>query len=385
MIRFSYALLIPWIAVSAVCSPSQAATFTGLGDLPGGTFYTYASGVSDDGSVVVGRGYSDAGLEAFRWTLETGAVGLGDLPGGLFNSTAFGVSGDGKVIVGQGVSDISPEAMRWTEDGGMVPLGLPDAGYSGSAGWRTNYDGSAIVGWAYGASVYEGFYWQSDNTVTGIGDLPGGQVDSDANDVTADGSMVVGQAWSGSGGEVITWTPADGGSLPAQMTPLGDLPGGAFQGIASAVSPDGSVIVGTGTVDAGYEAFKWTEAQGMIPLGDLPGGIHQSTALDVNGDGSVVVGSSHSDTLDTAFFWDETHGMRRLDDILTNDHGLGAAIAGWELISANGITPDGRYIVGSGNNPQGESESWIVDLVPEPTALSLIGIGGLALLRYKGR
>ncbi len=68
-----------------VTFPAQAASFQGLGDLPGGRFSSYASGVSADGSVVVGSSESTAmfTVEAFRWTQSTGMVGLGDLPGGV--------------------------------------------------------------------------------------------------------------------------------------------------------------------------------------------------------------------------------------------------------------------------------------------------------------
>src|SRR5262247_1739273 len=98
------------------------ATLQPLGDLPGGSFYSSAAGISADGSVVVGMGTSASGYEAFRWTAGGGMVGLGDLPGGGFASTAYGVSGDGSVIVGQGYSASGYEAFRWTAGGGMVGL-----------------------------------------------------------------------------------------------------------------------------------------------------------------------------------------------------------------------------------------------------------------------
>src|SRR5262245_54599789 len=44
------------------------ADFVPLGDLPGGLFLSRASGVSADGSVVVGESVSASGFEAFRWT-----------------------------------------------------------------------------------------------------------------------------------------------------------------------------------------------------------------------------------------------------------------------------------------------------------------------------
>src|SRR5438876_4812270 len=90
---------------------ASAASFTGLGHLPG-DFYgvcaygasrcSFATAVSADGKVAVGLSTSAAGEQAFRW--ESGVMtGLGDLPGGDFSSAAYGVSADGSVVVGRGV------------------------------------------------------------------------------------------------------------------------------------------------------------------------------------------------------------------------------------------------------------------------------------------
>src|SRR5262245_745787 len=65
-------------ADAAAASPM----FTGLGDLPGSTYFSEAGGVSGDGSTAVGRSNGTAGPQAIRWTSAGGAVGLGDLPGG---------------------------------------------------------------------------------------------------------------------------------------------------------------------------------------------------------------------------------------------------------------------------------------------------------------
>ncbi|WP_262382229.1 hypothetical protein [Microcystis aeruginosa] len=75
-----------------VSFPAQAASFQGLGDLPGGIFNSQAYGVSANGSVVVGRGNSANGFEASRWTQETGMVGVGNSP---IMRYAWGVSADG--------------------------------------------------------------------------------------------------------------------------------------------------------------------------------------------------------------------------------------------------------------------------------------------------
>ena len=164
----------------------------GLGDLPGGDFRSSATGVSADGSVIVGGGHSARGWgEAFRWTPVNGMVGLGDLPGGLFNSVASGVSADGSIVVGH--SDVgrtvgqagSNAAFRWTPDNGMVRLGeLPGGDFHSSVG-GISADGSVVAGRSHSASGMEAFRWTSDGGIVGLGDLPGGSFFSSASGVSA--------------------------------------------------------------------------------------------------------------------------------------------------------------------------------------------------------
>src|SRR5262245_36142821 len=62
------------------------ADFLPLGDLPGGLFLSRASGVSADGSIVVGESVSTSGFEAFRWT-----PGEDLLEFGRFRSASAGI------------------------------------------------------------------------------------------------------------------------------------------------------------------------------------------------------------------------------------------------------------------------------------------------------
>jgi uncharacterized membrane protein len=67
-----------------------------------------AHNVSGDGTIIVGIGNRTGGFppprdEAVTWTGSGGAVGLGELPGGSFQSFANGVSGDGSIVVGESV------------------------------------------------------------------------------------------------------------------------------------------------------------------------------------------------------------------------------------------------------------------------------------------
>ncbi len=87
-IRNSFKYFMVLIAFSTLTftgiSRSDAASFTGLGDLPGGSINSGAFGISDDGLVIVGIGESaPSGVsEPFRWTSGGGMVGLGTVGGG---------------------------------------------------------------------------------------------------------------------------------------------------------------------------------------------------------------------------------------------------------------------------------------------------------------
>ena len=146
--RATCLLVILSIVVFSATTVFADMSFQGLGDLPGGSFYSRAYGVSADGSAVAGssRKGPDDEKEAFRWTLATGMVGLGDLPGNSFASEASGISADGSVVVGKSRSASGVEAFRWTSGGGMVGLGDLEGGRFFSAAIGASADGSVVVG-----------------------------------------------------------------------------------------------------------------------------------------------------------------------------------------------------------------------------------------------
>jgi probable HAF family extracellular repeat protein len=167
-----------------------------LGTLGGD--WSAATGVSADGSVVVGVAYNAAGQErAFRWTAAGGMQDLGTLGGG--ESRALGVSADGSVVVGEANNAAGHEhAFRWTAARGMQDLG----------------------------------------TLGGSG--------SEAHGVSADGSVVVGWAWNAAGQpHAFRWT-ASGGMEDLNITYAHLLTDGSMFGAALAISPDGRYIAGWG-------------------------------------------------------------------------------------------------------------------------------------------
>ncbi|MHC4441635.1 MAG: hypothetical protein ACYTA5_03490 [Planctomycetota bacterium] len=351
-------------------SLAAEAYFTGLGDLPGGGTGSAAWGVSADGSVIVGYSLSTSGNQAFRWTQEEGMIGLGNLPGG-YVSAAENASADGSVIVGSAFATPGPEAFRWTQEEGMVGLGNLPSGIRSWFAMGVSDDGSVIVGdGRITGSVYEAFRWTAGEGMAGLGDLPGGSFASAASGVSGDGSVIVGggssEASNEKFNEAFRWTQQEG------MVGLGDLPGGIFGSYATSVSGDGCVIVGAGSSASSNEkfneAFRWTQEEGMVGLGDLPGGSFYSAALDVSGDGSVIVGVSEGPGADAAFIWDIKHGMRDLKDVLVNEYSLD--LSGWKLLSAQGVSHDGKTIVGHGTYPRRLRQGWVARL-PETITLSL--------------
>lgn len=105
-------LVLTLALASRVASAEAVSLFELLGDLPGGSDYSEALGVSVDGTYVVGESSSAASgpydrltsgnpTEAFLWDSNSKVIlGLGDLPGGRFSSRAVAVSANGNFVAG---------------------------------------------------------------------------------------------------------------------------------------------------------------------------------------------------------------------------------------------------------------------------------------------
>jgi probable HAF family extracellular repeat protein len=325
------------------------------------------------GSVVVGR-WDSGGGQAFR--MEGGVMT------GLGGSYANAVSANGSVVIGES----NGKAFRWTNATGMTDLGisiLGDAagGDNEALSLDLSADGSVVVGteWLGGdLTNTKAFIWDEANNKRYIQDLLTsyglnltGWSLTHAGGISADGSVVVGRSNSASGTQAFRWVSGEG------MSGLGDLLGGNFYSAAYGVSANGSVVVGVSASDLGNEAFRWTEADGMVGLG-------YGGASAVSADGSVVVGWGNQG----GFIWDTVNGRRSLVDVMIQ-HGLD--LTGWEPYYPTGISADGLTIVGYGRHSGvAEAEAWIADLsdpvnpVPVPGA-ALLGAIGLSFAGWRLR
>jgi probable HAF family extracellular repeat protein len=352
--------------VFATSMASAAPTVTWLGSLDAEAGITSAArGVSPDGGTVVGIASSDApsGYSAFQWTAAGGMTALPSAGEG----TATGTTNGGAVISGYTAFTPSDVWGRyWVNGGGGDFIGPVPGGRDGSVFTRgISNDGSIIAGYCFGGSSVGqvALRWTSATGSVALPKLSGSGTYTEAYAISGDGSTIVGTSRDADGKDAaVRWTGV-GNSV---VSIVGDLPGGAVNGSASGVSPDGSVIVGASSSAASgttfTEAFRWTQAGGMQPLGLLGGG--SSYASDVSADGSVVVGGCG----DGAFIWTPSDGMLDLSTHLSN---AGVDIGTWSFDSAQAVSDDGRTIVGIGRRaPSFNSEAFVVS-IPEPAAAAI--------------
>jgi probable HAF family extracellular repeat protein len=366
-IVFGLSVIILWLSMENRARRSPSPHFCGVGDLPGGSFYSAASGVSADGSVVVGYSNSAAGMEAFRWTSGHGITGL------KF-SHASAVSDDGSVVVGHATTGSRTEPVRWTAlDGAQVADTWPEL--NDTSACDVSASGDVIVGFASsagpGADRREmAFLWSAQRGFARLKHSEEENVSSEARAVSSDGKVVAGAVRLESGhSEAFRWSRQSG------LVRLGFLPGHTTS-VAHGISADGSVVVGKSGNYIHSEAFRWTEQSGMVGLGSLRDRPGDGAAFDVSADGSVIVGFSTGAAGWEAFIWDLDHGMRSMREVLERDYKLGVQVLGWNLRSASTVSDDGTTVAGSGLNPHGNYEAWIARLGERSPAIVPGTIGG---------
>jgi probable HAF family extracellular repeat protein len=373
-----FALAVGVVACTfAINSVARAASFTRLGYLPNGGS-SFASGISADGSTVVG--VSDN--QAFLWTQSTGMRALDFLSGANYGESA-GISADGTTVVGFNAYGFDPatggatgyQGFRWTETTGTVGLGtIPGSDSSAASG--TSADGSIVVGGLF-MGQQEGFRWTAAG-MTSLGYLTGANF-SNATSISDNGLFIAGLSGLNDAEGNIYAVEATRWNSTGEKESLGILPGYVVSD-ALGISADGSVVVGE-SVDANglREAFRWSQTTGVMDaLGKLTGSTVGSFAWDVSADGSTVVGYADDADRGQAFIWTPNNGLQTVQQILTD---AGVDLTGWQLKEARGISNNGRKIVGRGINPDGNTEAWLAELdapesVPTPALLpGLFAIG----------
>ena len=206
----------------------------------------------------------------------------------------------------------------------LTPVGPLDANVLGMSS-----DGSVLVGTQV-FGTYE-FRWTREGGTEILGGNGGN------TKVSGDGTMVIGNVLVDGHNEAAIWI---GGRDWLPLGGLGDTGCPDFSNSYGA-NADGSVVVGLGWIGCTAHGFRWDAIDGMVDLGSLDG--QSSRANAINADGSIIVG------------WDDSPvGDRRGARWVNGVESLLAEPGGAFLGSAEGVTPDGRVVVGgnAGKGPQ---------------------------------
>jgi probable HAF family extracellular repeat protein len=324
-----------------------------------------ATGVSGDGSIIVGYSDTSTTTHAFKYVGTTmtdlGALGLN--PVSNF-SMATGVSADGLVIVGSSDNGTTTHAFKYvgTTMTDLGALGLnPNSNTSSANG--VSADGSVIVGTSVNGTVQHAFKYVG-TTMTDLGALGLNPTSNNsyANGVSADGLVIVGSSDNGTVQHAFKYvgtTMTDLGALGLNPT--------LYNSYAYAVSADGSVIVGSSDIGSVVHAFKYVGTT-MTDLGAL--GLNPTTntsaATGVSADGSVIVGYSDNGTIQ--------HAFKYVGTTMTDLGALGLNPAS-NNSSATGVSADGSVIVGYSDNgsafhPFVYTDAGMVDVVEWMSSIS---------------
>jgi probable HAF family extracellular repeat protein len=271
---------------------------TDLGALGGAAATSFAFGISDDGSAIVGTSFLSPSLTGPEHAFRIGADGvmtdLGSLAGANGNSIAFAANGDGSVVVGQtGVTGGGQHAFRWVRTPGSDSGAMTDLGGSGSVATAVNFDGSVAVG-ANTVNVIIGTthtsrlhaaLWTAAGSPVDLGVLPG-DVALIATGVSADGTVVVGisdpvlvsgqtgiggYGFNGATSHAFVWTQATGmQNLTTLLTQAGALASGSSLAAALGIARNGQDIAGAGVFPGTTPTGSTTGYQARYCTGNCP-------------------------------------------------------------------------------------------------------------------
>ena len=338
---------------------AQFIPIPGLGAMPGsnqnGCYVGAPDGystirLSADGQVVTATAYQPGFVSGFvpfqivRWTEAGGLEQItSECCYGLYGPV--GISSDGSTIWG--------ESWRWTTKGGFEVLSTLLPGDYHVFGCTS--DGRTITGirGSYGIDELDIFRWTVGEGVPEILPRPAGNPLGYFyfNTISGDGSTIGGMA---QGPDYTGSAVVIGSNGVINLTPTQ-----SQSNLVKDLSDDGSVAVGMASLPPNIlSAFRWTAQGGMeaiVPLGD---------ARACNADGTIIGGGRIESGSPDLIAWIRIGDQPCTDlrDYLVAEQGLGEALEGWWLETVQDISADGRTIVGSGINPEGCDQGFLVRL-----------------------
>jgi len=320
---------------------------------------TFPLDISQDGKYVAITGFG--GGSNYLWSEEAGLQNVTgeqvSINGVADDGTIVGSFKDPAYIYNGSMVQVSgtwdPITKAWTF------LGMnPDAPNFFSTSYQTGYgitaDGQMVVGMQYlAASVYKAFKWTNDDGYNTIGaSYPQG---NRPNGVNKTGSVIYGWAQ----------TPSFSRSPAIWINDNLILLAPTLGGEARHATPSGNYVTGS----AGTQGFL-RNANGDVTFFSNKLNPQNPSPTTVLEDGTIFgFYGSVPPTNRRAF-------VRYTDDtqITFNEYALQRGLADaydWVFHSINAATPDGTKFIGSGENPQGELISFLIDFDVETPAISI--------------
>lgn len=344
--------------------PAQRLAFENLdGAAFVGTGARDSLAVSADGRTVVGYSSDDGGSRATRWRPDTGLVLL---EGAL--AEARGVSGSGDVIAGvaQGLDgNVSP--VRWVS--GVGPDFLPNppgASNITTEASAVSADGSVVGGFGHYLTSpidFFGMTWTGEP----VRAMPAPCMITALNE---NGSLASGFAPHSRSlphdialrNNVMLPLPTSSDRSCSGELCLNCVSANRCASRAYGISRDGATVVGyVADLTSGRSAaMLWAFDSAGAITNTVLSPQYPAQAMAVSGDAQVVVGGQGIDGVSVATLWADG-GSASIADRLSQ---AGVDLKGWTLTLARGASDDGRVIVGTGVNPNGEQEGWMAVMPP---------------------
>ncbi len=277
---------------------------------------------------------------AYRWTPRDGRIDAND-PGLLTFSSFTGVSDEGTVIVGYMYAREVDPTRVFVAVQGQPLLILPFlTGYTAgiTSNPRVSADGMVVAG-AYRTShtppLSRGFRWTAAGGIQAIPYARAGDTLALVHDISSDGTTIVGSSLSPAGGTTVPfkWRAQTGTIV---------LPSPTANAEAYGVSADGSIVVGRyDNPGEGTRAVYWDSQSQMHDLGSIAGSTTHSAEC-ISDDGRIIGGSAGFEIGTTwqGFVWTVDAGMRPAADYFAE---RGAPLPpDHEAVICNAVSGNGR-------------------------------------------
>lgn len=355
------------LGMSATALATPQYDIIDLGVIDPGDFGSQSYGISA-GGVAFGRSLGVSN-QAWTWSAGTGVTALGNLAGRTYHE-ARGANSSGQAVGIATTTAFGAGALPVLWNNGVATQLDLLAGMDVGRAYSINAGGT-VVGSMGGGISERAVIWRNGTPSAITATTAGGSYMTTAYGIN-DAGLVVGTGIDPSNAARNVGLLYDSNTnTTIEIPPLA----GDNGMIAFNIGNGGHVVGSSSFNQSGSNPFVWDAVNGTIEI-PLPDGTSQGSARGVNSAGWTVGIASGAFAVPFLFDGTETFTLQDLID----------PTLGWDISmntssSAMGISDDGT-IVGTGVH-DGEIHAYAMVLVPAPSALGVLALGGIAATRRR--